>query len=167
MSLHTPHGHVPKDLSRHENAMAVTWEHAKRGKYLPHSKTTSPILKNIVGPSISNSLEHIYFSIFHCLSFVLVCLLLLNRISSMSAIPPDDSVAWKLWVGSVVSVLCATAAVMLRLVARRISAARLWWDDWIIMFSLVKSFMCNGLTGLTFIVGCAMGHGYFTMDHSM
>lgn len=43
--------------------------------------------------------------------------------------PPDDSLAWKVWLGSIVSVALATLAVALRLVARRISSAPFWWDD--------------------------------------
>lgn len=57
----------------------------------------------------------------------------------MSALPPDDSEAWKVWVGSVVSVVLATIAVIARLVARRISAANFWWDDYTIIAALVST----------------------------
>ncbi len=53
-------------------------------------------------------------------------------------LPPDDSVAWKVWLGSVVSVVLATIAVALRLFARKLSAAPFWWDDWTIVASLVS-----------------------------
>ena len=53
-------------------------------------------------------------------------------------LPADDSVAWKVWLGSVVSVSSATVAVALRLLARRISNATFWWDDWTILASLVS-----------------------------
>ncbi|KAI4253431.1 MAG: hypothetical protein LQ352_003697 [Teloschistes flavicans] len=51
--------------------------------------------------------------------------------------PPDDSIAWKVWVGSIVSVVLATLFVGLRLLARRISAAPYWWDDYTIIAALV------------------------------
>ncbi len=54
------------------------------------------------------------------------------------SLPPDDSLAWKVWLGSIVSVVAATIAVGARLLARRISAAPFWWDDWTIMASLVS-----------------------------
>lgn len=44
-------------------------------------------------------------------------------------LPPNDSVAWKVWLGSVVSVVLATIAVALHLFARKMSAAPFWWDD--------------------------------------
>lgn len=53
-------------------------------------------------------------------------------------LPPDDSVAWKVWLGSVVSVVLATIAVALRLFARKLSSAPFWWDDWTIVASLVS-----------------------------
>ena len=53
------------------------------------------------------------------------------------AMPIDDSVAWKVWLGSVVSVGLATVAVAARLIARKISAAPFWWDDYTIGISLV------------------------------
>jgi len=53
-------------------------------------------------------------------------------------LPPDDSVAWKAWLGSVVSVALATIAVAARLLARKMSAAPFWWDDWTIIASLVS-----------------------------
>ncbi|KAL8868716.1 MAG: hypothetical protein Q9174_004804 [Haloplaca sp. 1 TL-2023] len=51
--------------------------------------------------------------------------------------PPDDSLAWRVWVGSVVSVALATVFVALRLLARRISSASFWWDDYTIIAALV------------------------------
>ena len=56
-----------------------------------------------------------------------------------SPLPPNNSVAWKVWLGSIVSVALATIAVSLRLLARRISNASFWWDDWTILASLVSS----------------------------
>lgn len=55
------------------------------------------------------------------------------------SLPPDDSVAWKVWLGSIISVVAATIAVAARLLARKVSAAPFWWDDWTIMASLVST----------------------------
>lgn len=52
-------------------------------------------------------------------------------------IPPNDDIAWKVWVGSIVSVVLATLAVTARLIARRLSAARFWWDDFTIFMALL------------------------------
>ena len=54
-------------------------------------------------------------------------------------LPPDDSKAWKVILGSTVSVSLATAAVVLRLAMRRLSEASYWWDDWTILAALVNS----------------------------
>ena len=56
-----------------------------------------------------------------------------------TAVPPDDSVAWKVWVTSIVSVVAATLAIIGRLIARKISGAHLWWDDYTIIVSGVCS----------------------------
>ncbi len=53
-------------------------------------------------------------------------------------LPPDDNVAWKVWVGSIVAVVLSTVAVTARLVARRLSAAKFWWDDYFILLALVS-----------------------------
>lgn len=90
-------------------------------------------------------------------------------------LPPDDSVAWKVWLGSVVSVALATIAVAARLLARRLSAAPYWWDDWTIIASLVRLALIWKSPGsiglvkekhLTAFLGSAMGYGHFSMDHS-
>ena len=60
-----------------------------------------------------------------------------------SALPPNDDIAWKVWVGSIVSAVLATVAVTARLVARKLSAAAYGWDDVTIVLALVSrsSFM--------------------------
>ena len=84
------------------------------------------------------------------------------------SLPPDVSLAWKVWLGSIVSVVAATVAVALRLYARRLSAAPFWWDDWTIVASLVSM---SGRANIhicrksEFASGSAMGHGYFSMDY--
>ena len=56
-----------------------------------------------------------------------------------AAVPPDESVAWELWIGTTVSVVLGTLAVLLRVIARRKSAALFWWDDYTIMLAMVRS----------------------------
>ena len=50
----------------------------------------------------------------------------------------NESAAWKVLLGSIVSVVLATTAVGLRLVARRLSDAPYWWDDYTICGALVR-----------------------------
>ncbi|KAL4901292.1 hypothetical protein BDW74DRAFT_84770 [Aspergillus multicolor] len=49
----------------------------------------------------------------------------------------QEDIEYKIWVGTVVTVVAATAAVMLRFVSRNIARVKLWWDDWVIVVSLV------------------------------
>ena len=51
---------------------------------------------------------------------------------------PDESLEWKVLLGSIVSVVLATIAVVVRLVARRLSDAPYWWDDYTICGALVS-----------------------------
>ena len=84
------------------------------------------------------------------------------------SLPPDVSIAWKVWLGSIVSVVAATVAVVLRLIARRLSAAPFWWDDWTIVASLVSTssrvniHMCRKSD---VALGSAMGCGHSSMDY--
>ena len=51
---------------------------------------------------------------------------------------PSESAGWKVLGGSIVSVILATIVVVLRLVARRLSDAPYWWDDYTICGALVS-----------------------------
>jgi hypothetical protein len=55
--------------------------------------------------------------------------------------PPDADLsatqAPRIIGASVVLIILSTAAVVLRFLARRLSRAGLWWDDWTILFALV------------------------------
>lgn len=44
-----------------------------------------------------------------------------------------------LYGGTIALVGAATIAVALRIVARRISAAKFWWDDWNLVLALVRT----------------------------
>lgn len=48
-----------------------------------------------------------------------------------------DDIDYQIWIGTVVTVVAATGAVTLRLVSRHIAKAGYWWDDWVIIASLV------------------------------
>ncbi|KAJ5154273.1 uncharacterized protein N7500_009712 [Penicillium coprophilum] len=51
--------------------------------------------------------------------------------------PPNANISWRIYVGTIVSIVPATTSVILRFVARNISRAGLWWDDYTIAVSLV------------------------------
>lgn len=50
-----------------------------------------------------------------------------------------ESQASKLYGVTISLVVAATFAVALRLVARRLSAAKYWWDDWMLVVALVRT----------------------------
>ncbi|OQE37327.1 hypothetical protein PENCOP_c010G03362 [Penicillium coprophilum] len=50
--------------------------------------------------------------------------------------PPNANISWRIYVGTIVSIIPATISVILRFVARNISHAGLWWDDYTIAVSL-------------------------------
>lgn len=52
---------------------------------------------------------------------------------------PDDDISYRIWAGTIVTVVPATLVVALRIVARLVSHVGLWWDDYTIMVSLVGS----------------------------
>ena len=55
----------------------------------------------------------------------------------------DESAEWKVLLGSILSVVLATTVVALRLLARRLSDAPYWWDDYTICSSLVCDLESN------------------------
>jgi hypothetical protein len=52
-------------------------------------------------------------------------------------IPPDVSIGYRLEVGTTVTFVCAVVVVSLRMVARSIYA-KMSWDDYLMLFALVK-----------------------------
>ena len=50
-----------------------------------------------------------------------------------------DSRASNLYSATIPLVVVATFAVGSRLVARKISAAKYWWDDWTLVLALVRT----------------------------
>ena len=80
-----------------------------------------------------------------------------------SSLPPNEDIAWKVWVGSIVGVVISTIAVTARVIARRLSAAHFWWDDWLIIAALVgmtiSVILSSGETDS--LPGSTMGHGHY------
>ncbi|KAL2854877.1 hypothetical protein BJY01DRAFT_243527 [Aspergillus pseudoustus] len=48
-----------------------------------------------------------------------------------------EDISWRIWIGTIVTVIPATIAVVLRFVSRHFARAGFWWDDWTIAASLV------------------------------
>ncbi|KAL4782051.1 hypothetical protein BJX76DRAFT_359303 [Aspergillus varians] len=48
-----------------------------------------------------------------------------------------QDIEYMLWAGTIVTVVSATVAVGLRFLSRYIAKAKLWWDDWVIVVSLI------------------------------
>ncbi|KAJ5816708.1 hypothetical protein N7447_008941 [Penicillium robsamsonii] len=61
--------------------------------------------------------------------------------------PPNDNISWRIFVGTVISIVPATICVILRFIARNVARAGLWWDDYTIAVSL--SFMAVQLLYFT------------------
>ena len=52
--------------------------------------------------------------------------------------PYGDDITWHIYVGTIATIIPATLAVILRFIARRVSGAGLWWDDYTIAIALVR-----------------------------
>ncbi|KAJ5111427.1 hypothetical protein N7532_001962 [Penicillium argentinense] len=50
---------------------------------------------------------------------------------------PHNDISWRIWVGAFSTIIPATVVVALRYVARYVSRAGLWWDDYTIAVSLM------------------------------
>ncbi|OJJ00155.1 hypothetical protein ASPVEDRAFT_149127 [Aspergillus versicolor CBS 583.65] len=48
-----------------------------------------------------------------------------------------DDIDYQIWIGTVVTVVAATVAVTLRFVSRHLARSGYWWDDWVIVASLI------------------------------
>lgn len=49
-----------------------------------------------------------------------------------------DPIAYRIWIGTIVTVVPATIVTVLRFTARVVSRVGLWWDDYTIAVSLVS-----------------------------
>ncbi|KAL2860786.1 uncharacterized protein BJX67DRAFT_326749 [Aspergillus lucknowensis] len=48
-----------------------------------------------------------------------------------------EDISYRVWIGTILTAVLATIAVVLRFVSRYIVKAGLWWDDWVIVVSLI------------------------------
>ncbi|KAL5339240.1 hypothetical protein BJX70DRAFT_364791 [Aspergillus crustosus] len=48
-----------------------------------------------------------------------------------------DDISDRVWIGTIVTVVLATIAVCLRFLSRHIAKAGYWWDDWVIVSSVI------------------------------
>ncbi|XHG09504.1 hypothetical protein AWENTII_012559 [Aspergillus wentii] len=53
------------------------------------------------------------------------------------AADPDDNIAYRLWIGTIVTLVPATIAVIVRFIARFASRVGYWWDDYTIIVALI------------------------------
>ena len=60
----------------------------------------------------------------------------------------NENISWQILVGTIVTIVPATICVVLRLVARRVASAGLWWDDYTIAVSLVSGTLGFGISNL-------------------
>lgn len=55
---------------------------------------------------------------------------------------PNVNIAWRIWVGTIATLVPATISVVLRFIARYVARAGYWWDDWTILVALVRPASC-------------------------
>lgn len=65
---------------------------------------------------------------------LLQCLPAMNRMDE----DPGDDIAYRIWIGTIVTVVPATVITALRFTARTVSRVGLWWDDYTIAAALVR-----------------------------
>lgn len=61
-----------------------------------------------------------------------------SQLPGLPGFDPDNIQPWTVQVVASMTVL-AVVAVGLRLVSRHIMGQKLWWDDWMIIFSMVRT----------------------------
>ena len=83
---------------------------------------------------------------------------------------PHDNISWRIWVGTLATLIPATIVVVLRFVARYVSRAGLWWDDYTIVISLVCTLegVMRPPQGclLIYVTGTQLGYGCSEMGSS-
>jgi hypothetical protein len=53
--------------------------------------------------------------------------------------PASDNISWRLYVGTITTIVPATIVVLLRFIARYVAKAGFWWDDYTIVGALVST----------------------------
>jgi hypothetical protein len=76
----------------------------------------------------------------------------------------DQNIAYRIWVGTIVTIVPATFAVVLRFLGRHVSRAGFWWDDYTIAIALVRCALddCPALL-MCLALGVQLGYGYLAM----
>ncbi|KAJ5965371.1 hypothetical protein N7481_012085 [Penicillium waksmanii] len=64
--------------------------------------------------------------------------------SSIQDLSHDD-ISWRVWVGTLSTIIPATLVVVLRFAARYVSRAGFWWDDYTIVVSLLLNWTMDAL----------------------
>lgn len=52
---------------------------------------------------------------------------------------PSDDISWRIYVGTITTIVPATIVVILRYIARYVAKAGFWWDDYTIVAALVST----------------------------
>ncbi|RAO66601.1 uncharacterized protein BHQ10_002613 [Talaromyces amestolkiae] len=74
---------------------------------------------------------------------------------------PTPDQGWKIYVGTLTTIVPATLAVGARFLARWIGGIRYWWDDWMVLIALID---CWAMTGLRLTAVKYFGHGKHAAD---
>ncbi|CAI7663307.1 unnamed protein product [Penicillium manginii] len=85
--------------------------------------------------------------------------------SSIQDLPHDD-ISWRVWVGTLSTIIPATVVVVLRFVARYVSRAGFWWDDYTIAISLLLNWAMDALRWIQ-VLNFGLGkHNYQITDET-
>lgn len=87
--------------------------------------------------------------------------------SSLPGIPgydPDNLQPWTVQVVASVTVL-ATVAVLLRLLSRHLNAQKLWWDDYMVIWSLAWNYITVGFIFAMYSAGMGIHADQVSLDN--
>lgn len=74
---------------------------------------------------------------------------------------PTPDKAWKIYVGTLTTIIPATFAVCARFLARWMAGIQYWWDDWMVVIALVD---CWAMTALRLVMVGHFGQGKHAAD---
>ncbi|KAJ5820243.1 hypothetical protein N7474_005834 [Penicillium riverlandense] len=78
--------------------------------------------------------------------------------------PPDENIAWHIYVGTIVTIVPATIAVILRFISRHVARAGLWLDDYTIAIALAINWVMAILRWVQILVFGVGRHAYYLPD---
>ncbi|KAL4897648.1 hypothetical protein BDV59DRAFT_190567 [Aspergillus ambiguus] len=76
----------------------------------------------------------------------------------------DPNISYRIWVGTIVTVVPATFAVVFRFIGRHISRAGFWWDDYTIAIALVFNWAMSILRWIQVLEYGLGRHAYFLSE---